>query len=250
MWAAMAALLVGFQLALTSAAVSLQASGVYERLFESVPEFVRAWIGPSLSSFAGMTALAFFEPLVIQLLVLLAGYVASEPAGDVEDGLVDLVLARPVPRHWLVTRSLVVTTGTAFVLVVAMALANAGSVALLGPAGVPGPAPATVLSLAAHLFALTWCFGGLTLATAASLRRRSTVLGLLLIGVVGLFLVKVLVEFSTRFQALRWVTPFDYFRGTDVLLGTAPVAWNLSVLGAIGLVGTAAAYWQFGRRDL
>jgi DNA-directed RNA polymerase specialized sigma24 family protein len=34
------------------------------------------------------------------------------------------------------------------------------------------------------------------------------------------------------------------------LLGTAPVALDLTVLGAIGATGLALAYWQFERRDL
>ena len=101
MWAACALLLAGFQVALTSAALSLQESGDYGRLFDAVPAFVRNWLGPSLSSFAGMTALVFFEPLVILLLVLFAVYIASEPASDVEDGLVDLLLADALDRDQL-----------------------------------------------------------------------------------------------------------------------------------------------------
>jgi ABC-2 type transport system permease protein len=120
----------------------------------------------------------------------------------------------------------------------------------MAPAGVPGPERKTIVSLSAHLFALTWCFGGLTLAVAAGLKRRSSVLGLLTLAVIALFLFEVLVEFSKRFEPLRWMTPFDYFRGTQILLGTAPVAWNLTVLGTIALVSTAVAYWEFGRRDL
>jgi ABC-2 type transport system permease protein len=250
MWLASVLLLVAFQVAVTSVAVSLHESGNYQRLSEAVPAFVRDWIGPSLTSFAGMTALVFFEPLVILLLVLFAGYVASEPAGDVEDGLVDLMLARPLPRHWIVTRSLLVMTGTALTLVLVLAAANVTSVGLMAPAGVPGPAGKTVLSLAAHLLALTWCFGGLTLAIAARLDRRSTVLGVLTLAVIALFLLKVIVEFSTRFDRLRWLTPFDYFQGTQIVLGTAPVAWNLTVLGATGAAGAALAYWRWHRRDL
>jgi ABC-2 type transport system permease protein len=250
MWAASALLLVGFQVALTSAALSLQESGDYGRLFDAVPAFVRNWLGPSLSSFAGMTALVFFEPLVILLLVLFAVYIASEPASDVEDGLIDLLLARPLPRHWIVTRSLLVMTVTALTLVLMLAAANMASVALMAPDGVPGPSGKTVLNLAAHLFALTWCFGGVTLAVAARLERRSGVLGVLTIAVIALFLLEVLVEFSKRFEPLRWLTPFDYFQGTQILLDKAPVTLDLTVLGTIGLVGTAIGYWQFARRDL
>ena len=250
MWAASLVLLAGFQLALTAAAASLHDSGAYQQLLDVAPAFVRNWIGPSLASFAGMAVLSFFEPLVILLLVLFAVYVASEPAGDVEDGLVDLVLARPLPRHWIVTRSLIVMSGTVLTLVAVLTVTNVASVALFAPGGVPGPSGATLLSLAAHLFALTWCFGGATLAVAARLDRRSSVLGVLSIAVVALFLVKVLVEFSDRFDWLGWVTPFDYFQGTRVLLGTARTAWDLTALGTIGAVGAGIAYWQFQRRDV
>ena len=58
-----------------------------------------------------MASLGFFEPLIVMLVVQFAIFLATEPAGDVETGLVDLVLARPVPRHWLVTRSLIAMTG-------------------------------------------------------------------------------------------------------------------------------------------
>jgi ABC-2 type transport system permease protein len=250
MWAASALLLVGFQVALTSAALSLHESGDFGRLFDAVPAFVRNYLGPSLSSFSGMTALVFFEPLVILLLVLFAVYIGSELASDVEDGLVDLMLARPMPRHWLVTRSLLVMTATALTLVVALAAANMASVALMAPAGVTAPPGKTILNLSVHLFALTWCFGGVTLAVAARLDRRSTVLGVLTIAVIALSLLKVLVETTSRFDRLGWITPFDYFEGTKILLGTAPVALDLTVLGTIGLAGAAIGYWQFGRRDL
>ena len=250
MWISCAALVAGFQFALTAAAVSFNESGGYQQLVDAAPAFVRNWIGPSLASFAGMTVLAFFEPLVILLLVLFAVYVASEPAADVEDGLVDLILARPLPRHLIVTRSLLVMTGTTAGLVLMLAVANVASVALMAPPGVPGPPGPTVLRLMAHLFALTWCFGGVTLGVAARLERRSHVLGALTVTVVALFLMKVLAEFTPRFDWLRWATPFDYFRGTDVLLGTAPTAWNVTVLTLLGAAGTVIAYWQFARRDL
>jgi ABC-2 type transport system permease protein len=250
MWTASALLLACFQLALTSAAVSLHESGDYQRLFRAVPAFVRNWIGPALTSFSGMTALVFFEPVVILLLALFAVYVASEPAADVEEGLIDLLLARPLHRHWIVTRSLVLMTAVALTLVLVLGVANVASVAWMRPDGASGPTATIVLGMMVHLFALTWCFGGLTLAVAAHARRRSTVLGVLTITVIALFLLKVLVESSTRFEPFRWLTPFNYFQGTQVLLGTAPTARNLAVLAAIGSAGAVAAYWQFLRRDL
>src|SRR5688572_9320240 len=111
-WVSLLAVLVGFQFALMGAAVSLEQAGDFQRLLEAVPAFVRNTIGPALASFAGMAVLAYFEPAIILGLVLFSVYVASEPAGDVESGLVDLMLARPLPRHWLISRSLLLMTGS------------------------------------------------------------------------------------------------------------------------------------------
>ena len=57
------------------------------------------------ASFGGTVALGFFHPVVMLSLSCAAIYMASEPAGEVDEGLVDLVVARPVPRHLMVTRS-------------------------------------------------------------------------------------------------------------------------------------------------
>ena len=42
----------------------------------------------------------------------MAVYIATEPAHEVESGLVDLVLARAVPRRRLLTRSLLLSFGS------------------------------------------------------------------------------------------------------------------------------------------
>ena len=57
-----------------------------------------------------MATLGYFHPLPLMLVVQFAIYLATEPAGEIEFGLVDLILARPLPRHWLVTRSLLMMT--------------------------------------------------------------------------------------------------------------------------------------------
>ena len=107
LFAAVTAILVLFQVTLVAVAASFDIE-YFERLGAVTPPFMQRAFGAALASFAGMTALGFFEPLVIMLLVQFAIYAATEPAGDVDSRLVDLIVARPVPRHWLITRSLVV----------------------------------------------------------------------------------------------------------------------------------------------
>jgi ABC-2 type transport system permease protein len=247
---AAALLLAGFQLALIGAAASLQASGDFERLADAVPAFVRDGLGPALLSFAGMTSLAFFEPLVVLLIVLFAIAVATEPAGDVESGLVDLILARPLPRHWLMTRSLLLMTGVIVGLVGFLGLSMWIGLWLLAPAGVAWPAPSKVLELMAHLAAIAWLFGCVGLAAAATVTRRSSALGIVSLSAVGLYLLNVLVEFSDTFKPIWWMTPFQFFHGSAILYDVARPALDLSVLLGIGVVFAASAYWRFEKRDL
>src|SRR4029434_3554525 len=110
------ALLAAFEVALVATAVSFDESKGFDHLAGLIPSFLQHSFGPALASFAGMTSLGFFEPLIVMLVVQFAIFLATEPAGDVETGIVDLVLARPVPRHWLVTRSLIAMTGVTILL--------------------------------------------------------------------------------------------------------------------------------------
>jgi ABC-2 type transport system permease protein len=249
-WAAAAAVLAGFQLAITAAAASLEQSGDFSRLVEAVPAFVREWIGPALASFAGMSVLSFFEPLVILLVVLFAVYVASEPAADVESGLVDLILARPLPRRTLITRSLVLMTATTAGLVLVLTATSWISLMLLSPPDAVWPQPRIVLLLTANLFAIGWSLGGVSLGAAGSLPRRASVLGLMTVSIIALFLLKILVESSATFESLWWATPFYFFRGTAILTGDAELARDFTVLFVLGAAGVALAYWRYERRDL
>jgi ABC-2 type transport system permease protein len=243
-------LMVAFQLSILASAVSLERAGDFARLLNAVPEFVREAIGPALGSFAGMAVLIYMEPLVILLLCLFAGYVASEPAADVESGLVDLMLARPLPRSWLITRSLVLMTALVGGIVLAMGLANWLGLVWMAPESAAWPEPRTILLMMIHLFALAWCIGGVALGAAGTLSRRSVVLGLTTLFVVGTYMIHAVAELAGWFRILRWASPFHYFQGTSILAGDIPTARNLTFLFGLGAVGVAAAYLRFNRRDL
>ena len=108
LFAALTAVLIALQISIIAAASSFVDSGDFTRLAQILPTFLLQALGPALSSFQGMVMFAYFDPLIVMLLVQFAIYLATEPAGDVESNVVDLILARPLPRHWLVTRSVLV----------------------------------------------------------------------------------------------------------------------------------------------
>ncbi len=201
-------------------------------------------------SFAGATTLGYYDPLVIMLLVQFAVYAGSEPAGDVELGLVDLVMARPIPREWLVTRSIVLVTAVTVALTLSMGAGTWAGLAWLAPANERWPQARLVGLLMAHLGALAWAFGCVTIAVAAWVRRRGAAQASVAVAAIALYFVEMVGQSWDRAAPLARLVPFHYYHGASLVNGRANAAFDLSIFAALGAVGVAAAYWQFGRRDL
>src|SRR5262245_53469723 len=95
-------LLTGFQIVIVGQASALEQAQGFSRMAEFVPAFLQRGLGNRsllLVTFKGTIALGYFHPVVAVLLSVLAIYFVTEPAHEVESGLVDVTLARPVPRH-------------------------------------------------------------------------------------------------------------------------------------------------------
>ena len=106
-------MLAGFQLIIVAQAASIESTRSFERMAELIPAFLQRGMGGRamlLASFKGTVTFGYFHPVIAIMVSVLAIYMASEPAYDVESGLVDLVLARSIPRHRLMTRSLLLFT--------------------------------------------------------------------------------------------------------------------------------------------
>lgn len=251
--AALGTILMALQVVIVAVAASFESSRSFDRLVALVPGFVTRSFASSLLTLASFRALAiagYFHPVVVLIVTQFAIILASEPAGEIESGLVDLVLARPIPRHKLVTRSvLVVATGT-IALACAMAAATAIGLTLLAPPGASRPTAWTVLALSAELLMLAWCFGAAALAAAAFARRRATAITLVGLLAVGLYLLEFLGALWEPVAPFARISPFHYYAGMSILVGRADVSRDLTVLGGLAAAGVAVAYWQFARRDL
>jgi len=206
--------------------------------------------GVLVGSFPGAIALGFAHPLVMLSLSCVAIYLASEPAGEVEEGLVDLVVARPVPRFLIVTRSALVSIVGSGAVVAAMFATSRIAVRSVSPATL-AELPALRLGwVAVNLLAIVWCFGAATLAIAAHVRGRMRAAGT--VGLVAVFL------YLLQFGAAAWaplrpfarLSPFHYYEPMRTLLGTmAPAKDVLGLLGASGAL-LALAYVLYEKRDL
>jgi len=107
----MGAVLAVFQVFLIVVARSLQRSNAFGQLETLMPAFVRELLGPSLisfMSFSGIVCVGYFHPAVMASLVALSIALSTTLTSEIETGFVDLILSRPIARHWIVTRSIIV----------------------------------------------------------------------------------------------------------------------------------------------
>jgi beta-exotoxin I transport system permease protein len=248
--ASLALVLAALQLSIIAAAATYADGGSFERLAQVVPAFVVQTMGPALTSFRGMVLFAYFDPLIVMLLVQFAIYLATEPAGEVESNLVDLLLARPMPRHAIVSRTFLVMAFGTSLMVGAMQATTWAGLWWMAPGDAQWPAARTVLSLSAHMMLVAWCFGGVALAASGWARRRGAVIGAVGVLAITAYLVELLESIWAPARELARFSPFHYYAATGILAGTAQESRNLAVLGFTAFAALALAYWRYQRRDL
>jgi beta-exotoxin I transport system permease protein len=246
----LAAVLGGFQLLLVAVAASYERAGSFDQLAMLLPAFAQQAFGTAMTSFAAMSTVGFYETGIVLMVALFAIFVAAEPAGDVEAGFVDMILARPLPRHWMVTRSLLAMTVATLILTLTMGASLWIALLTLAPAGARRPEPRIVLTLIAHLITVSCCFGAAAVAAAGWARRRAAALAPVALAALALYLLDFLGAWWTAMPNIGRISPFHYYQGAAIVEGRANTLLDLSVLGAATLAASALAYWQFGRRDL
>ena len=247
----LAALLSGFQVLLIVVATNYQRQGLFGQVAALVPPFVQEALGGLLiASFGGTVALGFFHPVVMLALSCGGVYLASEPAGEVEHGLVDLVVARPVPRHLMITRSMLAYAGATALIVSLMFVVNQTAVRLLAPAGVTLLARSRLIWVAANLLAVVWCLGAASLAIAAGSRRRAAAAGSMSLMAVALYLLHFAAAAWTRLAIPARISPFHYYESMPTLLGSSLPIRNITGLLVATTILFVIAQVVYARRDL
>jgi len=251
--AGMAVVLGGFQFLLTQVAVYLARNRAFGMLASLVPDFIRSLAGPSMiafMSFGGVVSLGYFHPIVLASLVGLAIGIGTEPAAEVESRFGDLVLARPVARHQLITRTVIVLVAVVAALLLVMTAATWIGLACCTPASAARPSFALIRSLAVTLGAIVLCWGGVALAVAAGSRRRAAAAGVTAVAALASYLADYLGRVWDPARLASRLSPFHYFEPMTLLTGSPLSGSNVGVLLAIAAAGTATAYAIFARRDL
>ena len=201
-------------------------------------------------SFSGVVCLGYFELAVMGALIALAVALATTPASEIEIGFMDLILARPLARHWIITRTIVLTTVVSVFMLALMVAGTWTGLRLFAPQGVEWPSARLINSLAINLGMLTLCWGGVAMAIGAASSRRSVAGGAAGLLALAAFLLDYVARLWPPAEKIAWVSPFRYYNPFDLITGNTLPLKNLAVLGGIALAGFAAAYVLFARRDI
>jgi ABC-type transport system involved in multi-copper enzyme maturation permease subunit len=250
---ATAGLLALFQILFTLAAESLQEFNAYDRLAALVPDVFRQLLGPSvitIMSFKGIACLGYFHVAIVAVLVGLAIAIATEPAIEAESRFLDLILAHPVARHWVITRSIALLTGSIAVVVAAMMLGNRVGLYWLAPGDVGQEAFSIVPELSLNLAVLLLCWGAIALAAASIARRRSVagaVTGLL---AMVCYLADVISQVWKPLKPMARFSPFHYYNSLNLIMGSGDATRDIVILACVAACCFLLAYLLFSRRDL
>jgi beta-exotoxin I transport system permease protein len=250
---ALAVLLGGFQFLLVIIAAEVYRTQGFMQLMALIPSAVQQ-VGGGLifSSFLGLASFGLFHPVIMLVFAEAAVFLGTEPAWEIEAGIVDLTLARPVPRALALTRTLIVICLTTSGLALFMVMCGRAALYLFAPPGTAWPPLRTAAAMAGNLMLVVWWFGGLAALTATLARRRSTALGIAGVTTVSLYLLHLVAEMWSRARLLRFITPYHYYNAPYLLAGRVN-GWllrDLAILFVATVLMWAAAYRAYERRDL
>jgi hypothetical protein len=149
-----------------------------------------------------------------------------------------------------VTRSLLLAHLAAAVVLAAMAAGTAIGIRAFAAGDLDVPALDLRARLLFNQFAVASCFIGFALLVAARSRRWSTAFTLAALTAVVMYNVDFIALGWRPMAAIAWLSPFHYFPALSVITGDASTVRDVAILFGASAAFSAAAYWQFERRDL
>lgn len=204
----------------------------------------------ALASVAGLLGAGLLHPFWIAMqLSAVASLGAAVLAGDVEDGTIELIAARPVSRTRLfLERTAAGVLAAALLCLVAIVPYAVGAVVSQTVADALTPSGLLVAALSG--FCLTFFFVGLAVAASCIAKRRAAVFGI--VGGIGAaaYAINFIAEAWSTLRFARKVSPFHYYRPADALVGSAFPWVDVLVLTGGGVVLLVIGWWALQKREL
>jgi ABC-2 type transport system permease protein len=249
----MAGILAAFQVLLCLAAETLERSNFFGPLISFIPDPMRQALGPTivvLMSFTGIVGAGYLHIAIVAALLGMVISIGTEPAAEIENHFIDLVLAHPLARHWIVFRTILLLIVATLSVLLAMGVGSTVGIVWLAPRQAISPSLYAVRALASNLALLMLCWGGISLAFASAARRRSVPAAFSGVLALSTYLVDYLARFWSPLQRVSWLCPFHYYNAVDLIGGAGLPMRDLWVLAAIAVAGFGTALFIFNHRDL
>ena len=219
---------------------------------EFIQDFINSMVGGRAGGAIGpgtLSSLAWVHPLVLSIVFALEITLCTRvPAGEIDRGTIDVLLALPVSRWAVYTAETVVWLGAGLALV---SFAYLGST--LGYLWVPAedrPEAQRIVFILVNLYCLYLSVGALSLMASALSDRRGRAIGIIFAVVLTLFLWNFLGQYFEPLDRVSFLNVFSYYKPMPILNdGTFPLRDTLVLLGC------AVPLWIsggviFSRRDI
>jgi ABC-2 type transport system permease protein len=246
-------LLAGFQVVLILQANSIQASNTFAQMGQMIPSFARDVMGSSFIgflTFKGIVCLGYFHPVVMGALVSVSVVLATVPVMEIETGFIDLVLARPVARYWIVTRSILVAVISTVYLLAMIAFGTWIGLHGFAAKNADRSWVGLIASLALNLGFLMLCWSAIAMAIGCACRRRGTAGAIAGLLAFTAYLTDYIGRAWKPAESVAWLSPFRYYTPFDLVMGSPLSAKSLCVLGGTAVAAYALACVLYLRRDI
>jgi ABC-2 type transport system permease protein len=231
---------------------TVRGNEAFDELTDQLPAGIRDLVGLApgapITAAPGYLHARLFSTLVpLLLLVYAIGLGSRAIAGTEEQGTLELLLAHPVTRPRIVVERYL--ANAMLLAVVTVALLVALTVSGLPVGVLDGVSRSGLAGAATGAFAIALLHGSIAYAVGAGTGRRGTAIAAATTVAVAGYLVQGLVAVSEAIHPFRYVTPWHWYLGRNMLAdGPAPDAIVVPLVLSAALL--AASTLLFARRDL
>lgn len=218
-------------------------------LVESLPPAIRAFVkGSDVASPAGYLGSGFVHPITLALMAATGIAAGATSARDVETGVAELMLSRPLRRtSWLGAEIIAMVLQVTIVAVLGLLGAT------IAVASVDSLAPVSLTSLVITIMPLWLMFvgiGAVTVLASSFSRTGAKAIGWGTAFALVAYAIDYLSQIWTLAEPLGPLSVMHWYRPADILGdGSAPASTWL-VLGGVAIVASALALLVTSRREV